>query len=162
VRRESIRFREKVRPSDAENVRGIVESSGFFHKGEIEIAVELVTERMAHGEESGYFFIFAEQRARMVGYTCFGPIAGTLASYDLYWIAVEEGRRRTGIGKDLLRLTEGRIKERGGHRIYIETSSLPHYEPTRSFYERSGYRAEALLKNFYAPGDDKMIFVKEI
>ena len=38
----------------------IVQSTGFFYDHEIEIAVELVTERLTHGESTGYYFVFAE------------------------------------------------------------------------------------------------------
>ncbi len=159
---ERIRYRERVKTSDRKTVRRIVESSGFFSSGEIKIAVELVGERLLRGTRSGYFFLFVEIGGDVTGYSCFGPIAGTLTSYDLYWIAVEDGCRGTGIGGELLTKTEEKIAKRGGRRIYVETSSRTQYEPTRSFYERSGYRGEAILKDFYAPGDDKIMYVKEI
>jgi hypothetical protein len=44
--------------------------------------------------------------------------------------------------------------------VYAETSSRPQYEPTRSFYRACGYRLEARLEDFYAPGDGKVIFLK--
>jgi hypothetical protein len=42
----------------------------------------------------------------------------------------------------------------------VETSSRPLYEPTRRFYLACGYRLEAQLEDFYAPGDGKVIFLK--
>ena len=42
----------------------------------------------------------------------------------------------------------------------IETSARELYRPTQRFYERCGYEAEARLKDFYAPGDSKIIYVK--
>jgi hypothetical protein len=49
-----------------------------------------------------------------------------------------------------------------GRRIYIETSSQAKYAPTREFYRRCGYEPEAVLKDFYADGDDKLIYVKAL
>ena len=49
-----------------------------------------------------------------------------------------------------------------GRQIYIETSSQPIYQPTQAFYTRAGYVLEATLKDFYAPGDDKLVFVKRL
>ncbi len=49
---------------------------------------------------------------------------------------------------------------RGARRIYADTSSRPQYEPTRAFYLACGYTQEALLADFYAAGDGKVIFVK--
>lgn len=157
-----ISLRSAVRDSDETNVRDIVTSSGFFNEEEIDIAVELVTERLAKGEKSGYLFIFAEDDGRTIGYSCYGPIGGTRESYDLYWIAVHEDYRGQGIGRKLLEASEKDIAQRGGHRIYIETSSRQQYKPTRSFYLSAKYEVATILDDFYAPGDSKYIFVKII
>ena len=114
------------------------------------------------GPQSGYQFVFAEQHGRTVGYTCYGPIALTAASFDLYWIAVDKSLHGRKIGRVLLEKTEELIRQSGGRQVYIETSNRHQYAATRGFYLRCGYRQEALLKDFYAPGDDKVIYVKEL
>ncbi len=158
----SIDYRHTVEPADADKVRRLVTSSGFFNPVEIEVAVELVAERLTKGEKSGYFFIFAEISRQTVGYSCFGPIPGTECSFDLYWIAVHNDFRGKKIGKALLEKTEEAIHTMNGHRVYVETSSRDQYEPTRKFYIANAYQLEATLKDFYAPGDSKTIYSKEI
>ena len=143
-----------------ERVREIVVSSGFFSEAEIEVAVELVQERLNKGVESGYYFLFAEQDQKVVGYSCFGPIPCTAESYDIYWIAVQQELRRSGLGVEILKNVEEKIREMGGKRIYVETSSRQQYKPTRSFYTRCGYRREATLENFYSSGDHKVIYLR--
>ena len=157
-----IEYRDTVETADIQKIRHIVASSSFFNNEEIEVAVELAAERLARGFESGYHFIFAELDRQTVGYACYGPILGTQSSFDFYWIAVDEEFRNQKIGKGLLEMTEAAIKHMNGHRIYVETSSRPQYEPTRAFYSNNGYRLEATLKDFYAPGDSKHIYLKEI
>jgi hypothetical protein len=44
--------------------------------------------------------------------------------------------------------------------LVVETSSRPEYAPTRAFYERRGYAEAARMREFYAPGDDRVIFTK--
>lgn len=155
-----ITLRETVGPSDPGAVRRIVASSGFFNPEEIEVAVELVEDRLARGEASDYRFVFADRGGETVGYTCFGHIEGTAESHDFYWIAVDEAKRGGGVGGKLLRATEEAIFRLGGRRIYVETSSRDLYEPTRAFYRKHGYLEETRLRDFYAPGDDKVFFVK--
>jgi GNAT superfamily N-acetyltransferase len=155
-------FRYEATPDDRQRVREIVASTGFFNPEEIDVAEELVEERLAEGLDSGYHFVFAEQNRRTTGYTCYGPIAGTVGSYDLFWIAVDANVQRQGLGKVLLAESERLIRQAGGTRIYIETSNRRHYASTRAFYERNGYALEAVLKDFYAPGDDKAIYVKAV
>jgi ribosomal protein S18 acetylase RimI-like enzyme len=159
---EHIWYREEVKPEDREHVRAIVESSGFFSHAEVAIAVELVEEYLTKGVQSGYYFLFAEYDNQVVGYTCFGPIPGTMHSYDLYWIAVHNQYRGLGIGKALLGHSERVIAHLGGQRIYIETSSRAQYKPTQAFYAACEYRQEAKLEDFYAPGDGKIIYVKTV
>jgi len=155
-----IMFRTEVKAEDRGIVRDIVSSSGFFSEEEVQIAVELVSERLKEKDKSGYNFLFAELHGKTVGYTCYGRIPGTVCSYDLYWIAVREGYRGKGAGRILLEKTEELISSMGGCRIYIETSSRRLYDLTRMFYKRCGYLEEAILKDYYSPGDDKVIYVK--
>src|SRR5205823_5868966 len=160
----AITFRHEPRTSDADAIRDIVASTGFFHNFEVGVAVELIEERLARGAASGYHFVFADEpgSGRTLGYTCFGPIACTQGSFDLYWIAVHEDQRGRGLGRLLLAETEQRIGLARGRRIYAETSGQPKYEPTRAFYLRCGYREEARLGGFYAEGDDKLVYVKRL
>jgi D-alanine-D-alanine ligase len=155
-------FRHDVAESDCLRVRELVDSTGFFHLPEVEVAVELVQESLAKGPASGYFFVFAEREGRTLGYACYGPIAVTSGSYDLYWIAVDKSCQGQGLGRALLDQSEDLIRQEGGRQIYIETSNRPIYAPTRAFYLRCGYRQEAVLQDFYAPGDDKVIYVKSL
>ena len=148
--------------SDRDAVRAIVLRTGFFRADEVELAVELVGERLTVGVDSGYEFVFAERDGRVIGYACYGPIACTLGSYDLFWIAVDPDQQRGGVGRRLLRAVEERIAAAGGRRIYIDTSSQAKYAPTRAFYERSGYTRAAQLADFYAPGDDRLIYGKRV
>lgn len=158
--KELLTFRQEVLQSDAQRVRELTTSTGFFMDAEIDVAVELVEERLSKGESSGYYFVFAEQGGRVVGYTCFGPIPCTIASFDLYWIAVHDSCRGQGVGKALMRKSEECIAAMGGTRVYIETSSRAQYVPTRQFYFACGYQEAAVLADFYAPGDGKVIYLK--
>lgn len=156
----TIAYRDTVVPGDRQAVRRIVESTGFFSPAEVDVAVELVDERLAKGAASGYEFLFAEQDGRVLGYTCYGPIAATAASFDLYWIAIDKHCQNHGLGRRLMEQSEQRIAAAGGRAVYAETSNRPQYTPTRAFYERFGYTRAALLPDFYAPGDDKVVYVK--
>lgn len=159
---KSVEIRQILRPSDLKAIREIVISSNFFNTEEIAVAIELIEERLAKGEASGYYFLFADLSNRTVAYSCYGPIPGTAASFDLYWIAVHNDVRGQGFGKFLLQATEQAIKKMGGRRIYVETSSRAQYTPTRGFYQSCDYDLEAVLQDFYAPGDAKCIFVKVV
>jgi GNAT superfamily N-acetyltransferase len=158
------RFRPEVRPGDVAAVGALVAGTGRFRPAEVAIAAELVAECLARGPEaSGYHFLLADgPGGDLRGYACFGPIAGTLHSFDLYWIAVDAGAQGRGLGRHLLAATEAAILEAGGRRLYADTSATPAYAPTRAFYAACGFAAAAELPDFYAPGDGKVIVCKAL
>ena len=156
-------FRENVLATDVEQIRKAAESTGFFTAAELDVAVELVEERLAKGLDSGYHFLFADNPAgSLLGYTCFGEIPCTIGSYDLYWIVVHKNSQAMGLGHMLMRQTETTVAKLGGRGIYAETSGRSQYAPTRSFYLKNNYTVIATFKDFYAPGDDKIVFFKPL
>ncbi len=151
-------LRDAPRPEDEAEVRRIVTATGFFHDFEIEVAAELVRERLEKGLASGYRFLFADQGETVLGYACYGEIACTIGSFDLYWIAVDPAAQGQGLGHALMAGVEAEVRALSGRAIYAETSSKPQYHPTRAFYEKFGFTAVATLPDFYAPGDHKIIY----
>ena len=155
-----LRWREGGSAADIGRVSSLVDATGFFSREEGEVAIELVGERLEKGEASGYAFLFAEREEELLGYACYGRTPGTVSSYDLYWIVGSPAHQGSGVGSSLLTEVESRIRRAGGTQIWIDTSGRAQYEPTRAFYRRRGYRQEARLRDFYAPGDDKLILVR--
>ncbi len=96
----------------------------------------------------------------LVGYACYGPTPSTDRAFDLYWIAVEPEVHGTGVGTFLLSEVERRLEQEHARLLVIETSSRSEYAPTRGFYEHRGYAVSAAVRDFYAPGDDRIILTK--
>ena len=155
-------FRTTVLEDDKASIRDILQSSGFFYDFEIDVAVELAHEHLQAGEKSDYYFLIADVDGKAVGYTCFGPIACTKYSWDLYWIAVHDNTRGSGLGKILMKKTEEKIKELGGKNVFIETSGREKYIPTQKFYDACGCELIARIADFYDDGDDKLIYKRRL
>lgn len=156
----TVTWRFEVTPADVEAIRKVTASTGYFHDDEIDVAAELVEERLAKGASSGYEFVLAECEGRVVGYTTFGPIPCTQSSFDWYWLAVRPELQGFGLGKQLLAHVEGRSKAMGGTRLFCETSGRPQYATTRAFYERMGFALCEVLDDFYGPGDGRATYSK--
>lgn len=157
-----LRFRYEIVPEDVGRVREIVTSTGFFYDFEVEVAAGLVEEKLNEGHECTYMFIFAELKGRPVAYSCYGHIACSEHSYDLYWIVTNDDFRGHGIGKLLLEETHRRIREAGGLNVIAETSTLEKYAPTRHFYLKMGYEERGMIPDFYKSGDGKVTFVRRL
>lgn len=147
---------------DISRIREIVVSTKFFYDHEVEVAVELIEERLSKGESTGYHFVFAEVDGLTAAYSCYGAIPMTRSSFDLYWIVTHNDYRGKGIGKKLLEETFSQAKKMGATLIIAETSGLEHYAPTRSFYDNNQFTLEARLRDFYDKGDDKFIYFKNL
>jgi len=158
----NITFRTTPVKSDIKRVMDIVESTKFFYDHEVEIAAEIVAERLSQGESTGYHFVFAEVDGVTAAYSCFGPITMSTTCFDLYWIATHNDFRGKGIGKKLIEETCNIARGMGCKILIAETSGLPHYEPTRAFYINNKFILEAALKDFYTDGDDKLFYTKRI
>jgi ribosomal protein S18 acetylase RimI-like enzyme len=155
-------FRKTVVPSDIMNVTQILKSTGFFKPHEIDVAIELVEDRMKNGEGCGYQFCFLELEGRTVAYGCYGEIPCTIKNYDLYWLAVDNTFRGKGLGRMLLEKIEDDIKSRARRGIYVETSNREQYAPTIAFYIHCNYEQIATFKDFYDIDDNKAVFYKKL
>lgn len=158
-----MKFRNQLVESDIQAVSGILNSTGFFYDFEVDIAAELAQENFEKGEEkSGYYFTIVENEGKPVAFSCYGKTPCTAASYDLYWIAVHQNQKGSGIGKILMKMLTEHIAQLGGKNIWIETSGRPLYEPTRQFYLKYGCELMAELPEFYGENDPKLIFLLKV
>lgn len=138
----------------------LTRATGRFREEEVATAVELLEESVAGDED--YQFVGAFESDQLVGYACWGATPGTEATSDLYWIVVERDRQGTGIGSQLLQEVERLLTADGGRLVVAETSSRGDYAPTRAFYEKRGFTRAATIPAYYAPGDDLVIYTKDL
>lgn len=156
-------FRSALGACDAAGIERLVRATGVFSASEIAIARELAEENLAKGAEaSGYHFLIADGANGIEGYTCFGPISGTNARYELYWIAVDPVARRLGLGRRLQEASEAAVKRMGGKILIAETSTTPHYAAARGFYRAQGYSLLAEVPDWHDDGDGLAIFAKRL
>jgi ribosomal protein S18 acetylase RimI-like enzyme len=156
----ALSIRRSLEPADREPLEALIRATGFFNPEETDVALELVDDRLANGDASHYRFLVGELEAQVAGYACWGPIPGTVAAADLYWIVVHPDFQGRGAGAALLRAAEKWMAAAGRTRVYVETSTRPQYLPTRAFYAACGYEIVSELVDFYAPGDGKATFLK--
>jgi len=158
---DSVRIRE-AQVMDRSSVIDIVKATNFFRPVEVDIACEVFDDAAMNKPGCTYQSYVAEIDGQVVGWICFGATPCTLGTFDVYWIAVDPDRQRHRVGSTLLEFAEVSINTQQGRIIVIETSGSEKYLPTRNFYERNGYTLAAEVKEFYAPGDDKWIFLKKL
>ena len=146
-----------LQPSHRPRIEEIVRATGVFSDDEVAVALELFD-----SGDADYEFVGAFSGDVLVGYACFGAIPATDRSFDLYWIAVHPDAQGSGAGGALMSEIERVLVQRSARMVVIETSSRADYAPTRRFYHKRGYLESARLRDFYAPGDDRVVLTKRV
>lgn len=112
--------------------------------------------------ETRHLWLVAEQGSAVCGVVYCEPERMTVGTWNMLAIAVAPDRQGLSIGSKLTHHLEGLLRERGERVLIVETSGLPDYERTRAFYRKHQYVEAACLKDFYADGEDKVIFWKSL
>jgi ribosomal protein S18 acetylase RimI-like enzyme len=145
--------------ADRDRIEQITRAVSVFRDDEVPVALEVFDAAVAGSPD--YTAVGAVLDGRLAGWICWGPTPCTLGTYDLYWMAVDPALHSAGVGTALIHEMEGRLA--GSARlIVVETAGRPDYRPTRAFYEARGYRRAAVIPDFYAPGDDQLVYVKAL
>jgi ribosomal protein S18 acetylase RimI-like enzyme len=151
-----------AQPADTPTLMQLTAETGVFKPYEVEVLKDVLD--TYHAGEAGpeHVAAVAEDEGRVVGYVYYAPDVMTDRTWYLYWIAVSKDQQGRGLGGKLLEFVERDIREQNGRLLLIETSSTPHYEPTRKFYLKYGYTLAANVPDFYAEGDGLCVFSKRL
>lgn len=135
-----------------------LERCGAFSALEVEIAIGMIDEALA----GDYSVVGVEVDGVLRGYTLLGRATLTERSWYLYWICVHPAYERRGLAQALQRAAEDLVQAAGGDKIVLETSGRSGYARSRAFYERAGFAETGRIRDFYAAGDDCIIYCKTL
>jgi ribosomal protein S18 acetylase RimI-like enzyme len=133
----------------------------LFRPEEIPVALDVFDAATGVGRkpDPDYETAGAEVDGALIGWICWGPTPCTRGTFDLYWIVVDVAAQGHGIGGALVAHMERELSGRA-RLVVVETAGRPDYEPTRAFYAARGYQVASRIQDYYAVGDDLVVFVK--
>ncbi len=153
----------KAEARDREAILSITEAVGVFTREDLSCVGELLDTYYGKACQQEYFFLVAcAESDEVLGYVAFGPTPLTEGTYDMYWLAVTPKAQGQGLAKQLFLAAEEELVAMGARLIVLETSGTPDYAPARHMYDRLGYEGRNAVPDFYAPGDDLMIYHKHL
>lgn len=148
-----------LRPSDLSVASHIIDSTGLF-PGEL---LETMTRDYLMGNApDAHWLVATNTRDEPTGLTYYAPEPMTEGTYNLYLIAVHRDQHGRGTGQALMHYVEQELRAAGQRILLVETSGLPEFSRTRSFYTQLGYSREAVIRDFYRAGEDKVVFWKRL
>ena len=97
-----------------------------------------------------------------VGFCYAAPEPLTEGTWNMLAIAVLPGVQGNGAGAALVAELESRLHGLSQRVLIADTSGIAEFERTRGFYRKNGYMQEARIRDFWGPGDDKVVFWKSL
>lgn len=146
-----------VVPNDLSALKTVIDSSNLFPS---DLLDDMIANYFDGNNETDFWITYEEDQPVAVAY--FAPERMTTGTYNLYLIAVHADYQGQGRGEAILKYIEQLLRMRGERILLVETSGLPTFERTRAFYLKCGYQQEAHIREFYAAGEDKIIFWKSL
>ncbi len=147
-----------ISKKDLNDLKIVIETSGLFPPD----LLDGMTQEYFSNTETQEIWLTKSNNGVPIAIAYCAPERLTNGTYNLYLIAVHKDFQGKGIGAALMDYVENLLKSRGNRILLVETSGLPEFELTRKFYDKCGYKREAIIRDFYHDGEDKVIFWKKL
>jgi ribosomal protein S18 acetylase RimI-like enzyme len=152
---------EKIRAvskEDIETLKKIIDSSELFPS---EYLDEMISDYFNNPETEDIWFTYINKESlSAIGYCV--PEKLTDGTYNLLAIGVIKELQGKGIASEMMKYIEQLIKQKGGRILIVETSSDDAQFAARNFYKKIGYTQEAIIRDFWKEGEDKIVFWKKL
>ncbi|GAB5416883.1 MAG: hypothetical protein Crog4KO_17500 [Crocinitomicaceae bacterium] len=147
-----------VTKNDIPGIKSVIDSNKLFPSEYLE---DMMSDYLNNPESEELWFTKIEKDVPIgVGYCV--PEKFTEGTYNLLAIAVSKDVQGKGIGASLMQYIEESLKNKGARVLIVDTSSDDQFELTRKFYLKLGYLQEAVIRDFWSEGDDKVVFWKKL
>ena len=152
----------KAKSGDDDQVRELIEASGLFQEGETEEVFGVYAEYCKGSLGEGHEWAVFEGTDGLDGISYFAPETLSNGVWNLYFIAVRPEVKGGGIGKEMVAYVERQAAEKAARLLIVETSGLDSFVSTRAFYASCGFEEAGRIRDYYGPGEAKVIFLKDI
>ena len=147
-----------IKDTDITDLKKVLDSSQLFPSHLLE---GMIHEYLTNTSSKEIWFT-AEDKGKAISLGYCAPERLTEGTFNLYAIAVDKAYQGKGIGKQMMNYIERTLLQNGNRILIVETSGDPSFHQTREFYGKCNYVRQAVIPEFYAKGEDKVIFWKKL
>lgn len=150
-----------IRPTTLDDTTALIalaDATGLFQPDQLEELGEMLSDYFRDNSDDRLWI--TDDNKGVVGVAYCEIERMTDRTWNLQLIAIRPDCQGQGRGTTLLDYVEQMLTVRGGRVLLVETSGLPDFERTRTFYRKCGYEEEARIRDFYTAGDDKIVYRK--
>jgi ribosomal protein S18 acetylase RimI-like enzyme len=150
---------------DIERIKQIAVAANMFTVEEVAFFDEILSGYLDGSLADHRWLVVDDADGLVAAAAYYAPEPFADRMWNLYFIAAAPESQGQGLGSLLIGDVERDLRARGGEVarvLIVETSSTEQYAATRDFYRGRGYDEEARIRQFYGPGDDKIVFWKSL
>lgn len=150
---------------DVSALKSLALDNGMFEPGEMDDFDDALSGYLDGSLDNHFWIVLEDDSGDVVGAAYYAPEPFADRMWNLYFIAVRPGLHGRGVGRALITHVEDALRQQGeqvARVLIVETSSVDAYGQARAFYRTQGYEEEARIREFYGPGDDKIVFWKSL
>ena len=152
---------EKIRlviNTDVTHLKEVVDSSELFPS---EYLDEMMADYFNNPDTEDIWFTYAEKNTPVaIGYCV--PEKLTVGTYNLLALGVKKDFQGRGIAGEMMQYIEQLLKHKKARILIAETSSHPAQHVANHFYAKMDYTREAVIRDFWSEGEDKIVFWKKL
>jgi GNAT superfamily N-acetyltransferase len=134
-------------------------ASGLFPEEAIGFLDKMMADYFEGNQADGHVCVL-DMEDEPLGVAYYEPALATDRTWYLTMIGVRREYQGHGRGAALLKYVEDDLRANGQRMLLVETSGLQEFELTRKFYAKCGYEEEARVRDYFAVGDDMVLFRK--
>lgn len=134
-------------------------SAGLFPADEAEFLEKMMANYFGGKHDDGHTCVIDEEDEPL-GVAYYEPALATDRTWYLTMIGVRRDKQGQGRGMTLMHYVENALQANGQRVLLVETSGLPEFALARKFYAKCGYEEEARVRDYFAVGDDMVLFRK--
>lgn len=147
-----------VIPTDIKGLKKVADSSGLFPS---EYLDDMISDYFNNAETQDIWFTYIDDGTPVaIGYCA--PEKFTDGTYNVLAIGVSQDSQRKGIASKMMQYIEQVVKHKDGRILIVETSTDDAQIGARQLYKHIGYTQEAVIRDFWKEGEDKIVFWKKL
>ena len=151
----------KIRPTLHDDIAALQEVLDGTELFPSEMLPEMVGGFLSGGESRDFWLTFVAD-GRAIGFCYAVPEDLADGAWNMLALAVLPACQGEGYGGALVAQLESELKGRDQRILTADTSGAEAFAKTREFYRKNGYAEEARIRDFWAKGDDKIVFWKSL
>lgn len=151
----------KIRPTrydDIAGLRAVLDGTGLFPS---ELLADMASGFLS-GDDGSDLWLTCDVDGSASGFCYAVPEPLAEGAWNMLALAILPARQRKGFGAALVAELEATLRDREQRILIADTSGTDAFAATRAFYRKAGYAEEARIRDFWATGDDKIVFWKSL